>query len=242
MDRDLRGRVPRGGKIVTRTLKRFWLACGALLILATAASAQEDDEAEPSFDCAAATAPMEALICADTSLADLDRKLAESYHALLATRVGEAQMLLREEQRAWAESRAASCGVEGDPAIEEDDAIGCLIALYRARIAELQPGQGGNRAAAVGLWLADGRLVRRRDPQGADRSQARGCSAGAAWPHHALRGRAGFDPRRRQLFLSALQRRASTEPAIRRSQRLSHRRDGPVVLRGYCLVGCSALD
>jgi len=154
MDRDLRGRVPRRGKIVTSALKRSWLAFGALLILATAASAQDDDQAEPSFDCAAATAPMEALICADTSLADLDRKLAESYHALLATRVGEAQMLLREQQRAWADSRAATCGVEVGPAIEEDDAIGCLSALYRARIAELQPGQGGIAPPPSGYgWL-----------------------------------------------------------------------------------------
>jgi uncharacterized protein len=139
---------------VTSALKRSWLACGVLLVLATAATAQEEDEAEPSFDCAAATAPVEALICADTGLADLDRKLADSYHALLATRVGEAQMLLREEQRAWAESRTAACGVEGEPAIEEDDAIGCLIALYRARIAELQPEQGGNAAPPSGYgWL-----------------------------------------------------------------------------------------
>jgi uncharacterized protein len=116
---------------VTRALKRSVLACALLLALATAAYAQEEDQAEPSFDCTAAAQPVEALICADTGLADLDRKLAESYHALLATRVGEAQMLLREEQRAWAEGRAASCGVESDP-VEEDDAIGCLIALYRA--------------------------------------------------------------------------------------------------------------
>jgi uncharacterized protein YecT (DUF1311 family) len=138
---------------VTRALKRSVLACALLLALATTASAQEEDEAEPSFDCAAATQPVEALICADTGLADLDRKLAESYHALLATRVGEAQMLLREEQRAWAEGRAASCGVESDP-VEEDDAIGCLVALYRARIAELQPGQGGEAPPPSGYgWL-----------------------------------------------------------------------------------------
>ena len=138
---------------MTSALKRSWLLCGALLALATVAYAQEDDEAEPSFDCAAATAPVEALICSDASLADLDRKLAESYHALSATRVGEAQMLLREEQRAWAESRAATCAVESDP-IEVSDATGCLIALYRARIAELQPGQGGNAAPPSGYgWL-----------------------------------------------------------------------------------------
>ena len=138
---------------MTIVLKRSWLLGGALLALATTASAQEDGGAEPSFDCAAATQPVEALICADTGLADLDRKLAHSYQALLATRVGEAQMLLREEQRAWAESRAASCGVESDP-VEEDDAIGCLIALYRARIAELQPAQGGDAPPPSGYgWL-----------------------------------------------------------------------------------------
>jgi len=139
---------------VTSALRLFWLACGALLVLATSADAQEEDGAEPSFDCAAATAPMEALICGDASLAELDRKLAASYHALLATRVGEAQMLLREEQRAWAESRAVTCAVEGDSAIEIDDATGCLIALYRARIAELQPGEGGRAAPPSGYgWL-----------------------------------------------------------------------------------------
>ncbi len=138
---------------MTRALKGSVLACALLLAPATTAYAQEEDEAEPSFDCAAATQPVEALICADTGLADLDRKLAESYHALLATRVGEAQMLLREEQRAWAEGRAASCGVESDP-VEADDAIGCLTALYRARIAELQPEQGGEAPPPSGYgWL-----------------------------------------------------------------------------------------
>ena len=158
-------------------MKRFCLACGAMLA-ATAALAQDDDAAEPSFDCAAAVAPVEALICADPGLADLDRVLADSYHALLATRVGEAQMLLREEQRAWAESRVVTCGVEGDPAIEVDDAIGCLIALYRARIAELQPGQGGNAPPPSGYgWLMDDWTVAAirkapSDPRRADAARA----------------------------------------------------------------------
>ena len=161
---------------MTSVLKRFWLACAALL-LAASASAQEDDEAEPSFDCAAATAPVEALICADTGLADLDRKLAQSYQALLATRVGEAQMLLRAEQRAWAESRAITCAVEGDP-IEVSDATGCLSALYRARIAELQPGEGGNAAPPSGYgWLmGDWNVAAIRkapnDPRRADTARA----------------------------------------------------------------------
>jgi uncharacterized protein YecT (DUF1311 family) len=138
---------------VTSVLKRAWLACSTLLVLATSAYAEDANEANPSFDCAASTTPVDALICADTGLADLDRKLSESYHALLATRVGEAQMLLREEQRAWAESRAGSCGVDSDP-IEEDYAIGCLSALYRGRIAELQPGQGAAAPSPSGYgWL-----------------------------------------------------------------------------------------
>jgi uncharacterized protein YecT (DUF1311 family) len=163
---------------VTSALKRAWLLGGALLVLASTAYAQEEDGAEPSFDCAAATAPVEALICSDTGLADLDRKLSESYHALLATRVGEAQMLLRAEQRAWAENRAATCAVEGAPAIEVDDATGCLMALYRARIAELQPGQGGNAAPPSGYgWLmGDWTIAAVRkapsDPRRADAARA----------------------------------------------------------------------
>jgi uncharacterized protein YecT (DUF1311 family) len=145
-------------------------------VLAATASAQDDD-AEPSFDCAAAAQPVEALICGDAGLADLDRTLAESYRALLATRVGEQQMLLREEQRAWAESRAVACGVDNDP-IEEDDAIGCLAALYRARIAELQPEQGGAAPAPSGYgwlmgdWTVTAVRTAPSDPRHADAARA----------------------------------------------------------------------
>jgi uncharacterized protein YecT (DUF1311 family) len=125
------------------------LACGALAAASALGLAHAQDAgAQPSFDCTAAPAPVEALICGDASLADLDRRLADSYHAALATRVGEAQLLLREQQRAWVENRSVSCGVEGDPAIEVDDAIGCVIALYHARITELQPGAGRDNAVS----------------------------------------------------------------------------------------------
>lgn len=161
---------------MTQTV-RLWLAVCALLIVAAArpASAQDGD-ARPSFDCASAGTPLEALICADAALADLDRALTDSYHAALATRVGEAQLLLREEQRAWAQRRAATCGVEGDPATEANDAIGCLTALYRARIAELQP--GGSRGHVVSpsgyAWLmGDWRVVAiRKAPVDAVRAEA----------------------------------------------------------------------
>jgi uncharacterized protein len=142
---------------------KLWLAACTLLIAGAAWPARaQDGDARPSFDCASASTPLEALICADAALADLDRALADSYHAALATRVGEAQLLLREEQRAWAQQRSATCGIEGGPAAEANDAIGCLTALYRARIAELQP--GGSRGHAVSqsgyAWLmGDWRVV-----------------------------------------------------------------------------------
>jgi uncharacterized protein len=133
----------------------FRLVGLALTIVGAAwpASAQNAD-AGPSFDCAEAAAPIETLICADATLADLDRALAETYRSALATRVGEAQLLLREEQRAWAQNRSVTCGVEDHPANE--DAAGCLIALYRARIAELRPGTPGEEriTASSGYgWL-----------------------------------------------------------------------------------------
>jgi uncharacterized protein len=161
-------------------MNRIWNFLLAALFAFAAGSAlpagAQDDGARPSFDCDAATAPVEALICTDAALADLDRALADSYHAALATRVGEAQLLLREEQRAWAERRAVTCGVDDDPAIELNEAVGCLTALYRARIAELQPGaSGGNAVSSSGYgWLMGDWNVAaiRRSPADAARADA----------------------------------------------------------------------
>jgi uncharacterized protein len=122
------------------------LAC-AIVAAGAGWPALAQDEASPSFDCAAATEPVEALICGDETLADLDRALADSYHAALAAKAGEAQVVLRREQRAWAGNRSETCGVDADAAVEVGDAIGCLIALYRARLADLQPGERGGNAA-----------------------------------------------------------------------------------------------
>lgn len=122
-------------------------------IVAYPAVAQERT-LQPSFDCAAAVQPVEALICADPTLVDLDRLLAESYNAAVATRAGEAQAALRVEQRTWAGNRAVTCAAEADPAIEIGDAIDCLIALYRARIAELRPGDRSVPVSPSGYgWL-----------------------------------------------------------------------------------------
>lgn len=115
---------------------------------------------QPSFDCAAAAQPVETLICADAELAALDAELAEAYRARLAATAGDDQATLRLQQRAWSGNRAGACGVEDEAPIEVDDAIGCLAALYRARIETLTPGDGrvastapsGGYAWLMGQW------------------------------------------------------------------------------------------
>ncbi|HEY1383095.1 MAG TPA: lysozyme inhibitor LprI family protein [Dongiaceae bacterium] len=128
---------------------------GLALVAASTLAFAQDNTAKPSFDCAAATQPLDILICGDAPLAELDRTLAESYHAALAGSATEAQSKLRDEQRAWAANRAASCGVGADFAGDAAEATGCLAALYRARIVALQPAGGSRREFSVSgyAWL-----------------------------------------------------------------------------------------
>jgi uncharacterized protein YecT (DUF1311 family) len=124
-------------------------------LLATPAVAQ-DDEPRPSFDCAAATQPVEALICGDVALAELDVELSAAYKARLAALANDAQETLRQEQRSWSGSRGGVCGVEAESVIDVDDAIGCLMALYRARLDVLMPGSTKPAAGAASSgygWL-----------------------------------------------------------------------------------------
>lgn len=122
-----------------------------ILLAAVPAAAQQ-----PSFDCAAAAQPVETLICADPELARLDAELAQAYRAGLAATSGDAQDTLRLGQRTWSANRAGACGVEDEAALDVEDAIGCLSALYRARIAALAPSDGQAAIAAPGSgygWL-----------------------------------------------------------------------------------------
>jgi uncharacterized protein YecT (DUF1311 family) len=129
----------------------------SFVVLVAAVSVASAQENAPSFDCTASLQPVEALICADQTLAGLDRDLSEAYHAALTMRTGDAQSALRMEQRAWAGNRAGACGVDADPAIEGDGATACLVALYRGRISELRPGDG--RAAVTGNQSGYGWLM-----------------------------------------------------------------------------------
>ncbi len=140
-------------------------------------AAAQDAQPQPSFDCAAAEQPLETLICADDELASLDADMAAAYRARLAATSGDAQAALRLEQRAWAGNRAAACGVDGSEALAVDDAIGCLSALYRARIDALAPPDDATGAAPpssgyawlMGTWRV---AALRAVPADADRAAA----------------------------------------------------------------------
>lgn len=83
-----------------------------------------------SFDCGAARAPVEKLICADPELAALDDQLADVYRAALKNQ-DDAGRLLKGQQRQWLKSRADNLGADA------------LKNTYRERVAflRMQAGQ-----------------------------------------------------------------------------------------------------
>ena len=96
--------------------------------------------AGPSFDCSQAAGSIEALICKDEQLAELDRKLAEVYATASRKATDEHPPVLRVEQRGWIKGR--------NDCWKSDDPRSCAESLYRTRIVELQaryrlvPGKG----------------------------------------------------------------------------------------------------
>lgn len=87
--------------------------------------------ASPSYSCTKVkTGSVEALVCADESLAELDRRLAGVYVQAIASLGEEQSIPLRREQRKWIRLRdACSKGTESRA---------CAYKLYSQRIAELQ--------------------------------------------------------------------------------------------------------
>lgn len=90
------------------------------------AEAAEVPATHPSFDCAEAEGPAEALICRDLALADLDRALARRARLTSAALGGLAGQAVLLDQSAW-RFRRNRCGA--DPA--------CLAEAYSRRLAEL---------------------------------------------------------------------------------------------------------
>jgi uncharacterized protein YecT (DUF1311 family) len=96
----------------------------------------------PTFDCAKAQGEVEKLICSDSSLAALDRKLAEVYKAATAKAKGKLGTQLREEQRGWVSGRNDCWKAKVQTWITAtwtvDTVKDCVNAQYRLRTSELQ--------------------------------------------------------------------------------------------------------
>ena len=109
------------------------LTASITLILACCAwvaSCSARDEG-PSYSCEKVEAgSIEAMVCEDTELAALDRKLAEVYAAASTKALNERPPLLKAEQRGWIKGR--------DECWKSDDKNRCVADEYRRRIAELQ--------------------------------------------------------------------------------------------------------
>lgn len=86
--------------------------------------------AVPSFDCAAADSEAEKLVCRDPALAELDRRLADTYRQAL-DRAGVDADMLESEQNGWVSGRD-DCWKEGDGLQE------CVQESYLTRLTELQ--------------------------------------------------------------------------------------------------------
>ncbi len=137
---------------------RAMLAATSLLMVLSLPAVAQD--AQPSFDCTKASAPIEHAICSDAALAKLDADLAARYADKLVHVADPTG--LRSEQRAWVSERANACGIL--PGADDDmpdfsaDQMGCLKDLYNARVAALSaaiPVKGAAPDAAQllnGLW------------------------------------------------------------------------------------------
>ncbi|HRL74173.1 MAG TPA: MliC family protein [Candidatus Accumulibacter phosphatis] len=115
---------------------RAFLACALGLPVAALAEG-------PTFSCAKAQGEVEKLICADASLAALDRKLDEVYKAASAKAKGKLATQLRGEQRGWVKGRNDCWKANGQETWitatwTVNTVKGCVDAQYRLRTSELQ--------------------------------------------------------------------------------------------------------
>lgn len=102
-----------------------------LLALVTGSPSCAARAQTPSFACAGVEAgSTEALICDNSDLAALDRKLAEVYKAATQKAGDEHPPTLKAEQRGWIKGR--------NDCWKSDDRKRCIAESYRLRIAELQ--------------------------------------------------------------------------------------------------------
>lgn len=115
-----------------------WKAASLLLVVLVCLSPRESGAAQPSFDCAAARAPIERLICSSDTLATLDAELGRTFAAQQAARDPQARRSALEDQQKWLRQRLTDCGVAATGiAAPPAGAEACVTALYRARLVAL---------------------------------------------------------------------------------------------------------
>lgn len=105
----------------------------------------------PSFDCTAAKATGERLICADAALSKSDKTLGETYTALKRDLSPESFATFQSAQRAWLAHTMQSCGADGAmPEVFGDKNVitECLNTAYRER-ADLFNGLKVGKAGAL---------------------------------------------------------------------------------------------
>ncbi len=96
--------------------------------------------AAPSFDCTAAAAPVEILICGNDELAEADAGLADFYRRLQDGLDDKAKADLLAGQRQWLKARLAACNIPATgktPPADADKAAACLIGQYKERASAL---------------------------------------------------------------------------------------------------------
>jgi uncharacterized protein len=103
------------------------------LLVALALAAAPAATAGPSFDCAKARAKEETILCSDPALAALDRRLAETYAALLPRLPKQDAEGVRRVQKEFLKRRRGCVGSGA-----ATDARKCLVEEYEDRIAELE--------------------------------------------------------------------------------------------------------
>ena len=121
-----------------------------LFVIAFPAAAQDG----PSFDCAKAESSAEELVCADSALARLDRKVSERFAEALAVAGaldrGAAQAVddLRAYQRGWIGGR--------DECWKADDLRACVEEAYLTREGELVARWMLEEPTGTAVWACDG--------------------------------------------------------------------------------------
>jgi uncharacterized protein YecT (DUF1311 family) len=115
----------------------IWLCMVSFSIAGHAAAA----EPNPSFDCHRAYSPVERAICGNSPLAQLDAKLAHTYHHRMDGLDQAERSALAKDQRRWLRVRAPSCSLpDAGPITSEVIAIAvpCLSKLYGDRLGVLK--------------------------------------------------------------------------------------------------------